>query len=80
MSPREELQARYEFARQIAAEAGQFTLKYFQHPIDVDRKGDGSPVTIADRETELLLRRRIVEQFPGDGVTDCRTEAAVVAE
>lgn len=68
MSPQEELQARYEFARQIGNEAGQLTLKYFQQPIDVDRKDDGSPVTIADREAESLLRRRIGEQFPDDGI------------
>lgn len=68
MSSHEELKARYEFARQIAHEAGQLTLTYFQQSIDVDRKDDGSPVTIADREAESLLRRRILEHFPSDGI------------
>ena len=63
-----EVQQRYTLARRIAAEAGQLTLKYFQTHLAVDRKGDGSPVTIADREAELLLRQRICESFPEDGI------------
>ena len=63
-----ELTARYEFAQQIAREAGDVTLQYFQKSIDVDRKQDGTPVTIADREAELLLRERINSRFPQDGI------------
>ncbi len=53
----------------IAREAGRHTLKYFrQAELQVDRKADKSPVTIADREAELLLRERIAAAFPDDGV------------
>ena len=60
---------RLELARQIAHEAGQLTLRYFRAPgVAVERKSDDSPVTIADREAEQLLRRRIAERFGEDGV------------
>ena len=50
-------------------EAGQLTLRYFQQDnFQVERKGDASPVTIADREAELLLRERIAAAFAQDGI------------
>jgi histidinol phosphatase-like enzyme (inositol monophosphatase family) len=62
------LLARYDFACRIAAEAGQHTLKYFRSDFAVERKSDNSPVTIADREAEQLLRKLIGEAFPDDGI------------
>ena len=39
-----------------AREAGAITLKYFQDTnVDVERKGDNSPVTIADQEAEDFI-------------------------
>lgn len=54
----------------IAREAGALTLPYFydSHKLDVERKSDASPVTVADREAELLLRKRIEERFPEDAI------------
>jgi len=63
-----ELNDRYALAQQIAVEAGRYTLKYFQSSVEVERKGDDSPVTVADREAEQLLRRRIGEAFPHDAI------------
>jgi histidinol-phosphatase len=63
-----ELQEALDFATQIAREAGEITLKYFRSSLAVETKHDGSEVTIADRETEAHLRRRISEQFPEDGI------------
>ncbi|MDR0870376.1 MAG: inositol monophosphatase family protein [Planctomycetaceae bacterium] len=62
--------SRLELARKIAVEAGELTLRYFYDlaHLAVERKADESPVTVADRETELLLRKRIEEQFPEDAV------------
>ena len=57
-----------EFAREIAVEAGELTRRYFRGDFEVERKSDDSPVTIADREAERLLRRRIEEAFPRDGI------------
>jgi histidinol phosphatase-like enzyme (inositol monophosphatase family) len=61
--------ARLSFALDAAREAGRHTLRYFrQAELVVDRKADASPVTVADREAELLLRKRIEEQFPDDAI------------
>jgi len=58
-----------ETAIEIAKEAGQFTLQYFDNPqLVVERKKDGTPVTAADRGAENLLRRRIQEMFPDDTI------------
>jgi len=65
----DELQARWKLAVEAAAEAGRLTLEYF-HRADlvVQRKDDDSPVTLADRQAEQLLRQRIAEAFPQDAI------------
>lgn len=57
-----------EAARGFAVEAGEVTLSYFGGLVDSEAKGDGSPVTRADREAEQLLRRRIGERYPKHGI------------
>ena len=65
----EAAQQRLDWARKFAQEAGELTLKYFRNQdLGVEAKGDGSPVTIADRSAEELLRERITAQFPEDGI------------
>ena len=64
-----DMKKRLEFAVSAAKEAGRFTLEYFDRPgLRVDRKGDGTPVTDADRGAEKLLRQRITEMFPDDAI------------
>lgn len=64
-----EVSARMELAARIAREAGEFTLRYFQRPdLEVVTKADNSPVTIADRKAEELLRERIGKVFPQDAI------------
>lgn len=64
-----DLRERLEFALEIAREAGRLTQAYFQTTgLRVDRKRDGTQVTVADREAEALLRRAILARFPDDGV------------
>ncbi len=53
-----------EFAKQLAWDAGRLTLGYFQSGVRPDWKEDDSPVTIADREAELLIRKRIEAKYP----------------
>ncbi|MCP2732603.1 inositol monophosphatase family protein [Limnofasciculus baicalensis] len=69
-------------ARRIALEAARLTLRWFPGPtlganrdtsphletLTQETKGDGSPVTIADRSAETLVRERLAEAFPRDGV------------
>ena len=57
-----------EFAVEIARGAGEITLQYFRKQPETSRKSDGSFVTIADRQAESYLRRRIGERFPDDGI------------
>ncbi len=61
-------QRELDFACDLAREAGEVTLKYFQSGVQPDFKNDSSPVTVADLEAEKLIRKRIEEVFPGDGV------------
>lgn len=60
---------RLQLAIDAAAAAGRITLEYFRREdLDVERKGDDSPVTVADRQAEEHLRRRIAEAFPHDSI------------
>lgn len=58
-----------EFAVQIALEAGEYTLLGFNgSKLTVEIKKDASPVTEIDRGAESLLRKRIENAFPDDGI------------
>ena len=69
VSPPSEIAARLEVAVAAARQAGRLTLNYFcQDNYEVEFKADQSPVTIADRSAEELLRRLIADAFPQDGI------------
>lgn len=57
-----------DFAVDAAWQAGQLTLAHFQTGVAVEEKPDESPVTIADRGAERLLRRLIESRFPGHAI------------
>jgi myo-inositol-1(or 4)-monophosphatase len=63
-----ELRTYLDFARDTALAAGALTLRYFRQGVPVERKADRSPVTVADREAELLIRQRIESRFSGHAV------------
>lgn len=63
-----ELRELLDFATALARLAGDHTMTYFGGVVDHDAKGDGSPVTLADREAETLLRERIARRYPDHGV------------
>lgn len=68
-APAPEITTRLELAVEAAREAGQITLEYFRRDdLKVERKGDDSPVTVADRQAEEHLRRRIAQAFPDDAI------------
>jgi len=56
------------FAADAARRAGQASLNWFRVPLTIDTKADESPVTVADRTVESLLRAEIVERFPDHGI------------
>jgi histidinol-phosphatase len=55
-------------ALEAAWAAGRATLRWFQARPAVETKADGSPVTLADREAERVLREVLRRRFPGDGI------------
>ena len=57
-----------ESAVAIAKEAGEIMLKYFDEDQQIEQKADKSSVTIADKEINSLVIRRLGEIFPEDGV------------
>lgn len=62
------MSALLEAVEAVARIAGDHAHSYYGRTIDVESKGDGSPVTIADREAESLAREWILANFPDDGV------------
>jgi histidinol-phosphatase len=62
-------QATLDTAVALLRAAGDRTLRWFRSAdLAVERKGDGTPVTAADKDAERFLRERLGEAFPGDGV------------
>jgi myo-inositol-1(or 4)-monophosphatase len=59
------MQEYLEFAVQTAHEAGRLTLGYFRTDLQPEMKADDTPVTVADRKAEELIRARIEHRFPG---------------
>ncbi len=55
-------------AERLATAAGEAALSHFRKPLEVERKADQSPVTIADREAETAMRALIAEAYPDHGV------------
>ena len=52
---------------EVCASAGGHTLTHFRrHGLTIDTKSDQSPVTVADRETEQLVRKLLSKRFPDD--------------
>src|SRR5208283_2154195 len=57
-----------EFARRIAAAAGENAKRIRAGGVSAETKPDASPVTIADKENERLIREAIEREFPADGI------------
>jgi histidinol phosphatase-like enzyme (inositol monophosphatase family) len=55
-------------ACEAVREAGRVTLGWFRAGVEPERKADGSPVTIADRESEAVMRGILGRRFPDDGI------------
>jgi len=59
--------SRYELAIDAAQQAGRQALQLFDTPVEVEWKYNQTPVTVADRNAEELLRSLILARFPSDG-------------
>ena len=62
-----DLQKRFDFACEIARQAGDSTMQHFGH-VDFEKKDDATPVTIADRNAEQLIRNALGDTFSDDAV------------
>ncbi len=60
----ETLDSLLEFAVETAHLAGRLTLGYYQAGVRPDMKSDDTPVTVADRGAEQLIRGRIEQRYP----------------
>lgn len=57
------------FLTELAEKSGEFIVPLFANPdVAVQTKADQTPVTIADRGAEELMRRLIHERFPEHGI------------
>ena len=66
----DQIDARFALARAIAEEAGALALDYFnrRETLVIEQKRDPQDVvSVADRDVEQLIRRRVAEHFPDDG-------------
>lgn len=61
------IESELEFAVDVAKRAGRLALDHFQTGVGIEKKPDGSPVTVADRAAERLIREAIEARFPEDG-------------
>ncbi len=66
--PDESLQTLLDFATDAAWQAGKITLSYFGTRIVPELKSDQTPVTVADRQAEVHLRKLIDRRFPDHAI------------
>lgn len=57
-----------EVARWAAAAAGKVAMGYFRGRLKVEQKADQSPVTVADREAETVIRDTIRQAYPDHAI------------
>jgi histidinol phosphatase-like enzyme (inositol monophosphatase family) len=55
-------------AAELAELAGANAMRYYKSDLATETKQDGSPVTIADKSSERLVREWIERRFPSDGI------------
>jgi|SRR5262245_2222521 len=58
---------RYDLAVNAARKAGDLARDYYETTFEVEHKADNSPVTIADKNAEKLIREAVSAAFPNDG-------------
>ena len=56
------------FANHLSDESAKIIKQYFRKYIEIENKEDESPVTVADKNTELKIRNLILEKYPNHGI------------
>jgi histidinol phosphatase-like enzyme (inositol monophosphatase family) len=57
-----------EFIQELAQASGEIIRRYFRSGVDVETKSDTTPVTIADRRAEQVMRNLIQLRYPEHGI------------
>ncbi len=57
-----------ETATDIAERASDIALSYFRQALLIEMKENQTPVTIADKKTEEMIRAEVAKAFPGHGI------------
>ena len=58
----------YPFAQELISVSREIILGYYNTALEVEKKKDDTPVTIADRLAEGAIRDKINRRFPGHGI------------
>ena len=64
----EDLEDLLEEAADIAERASKVALSYFRQALLIEMKENHTPVTIADKKTEEMIRTELGKSFPGHGI------------
>ena len=56
------------FANILADESSKIVMKYFRQNIKIETKDDNTPVTIADKKSEIIIRELINNAYPSHGI------------
>ena len=62
-----EWRSRYDLAVEAARRAGDLARTYYESTFEIELKPDASPVTVADKGAEELIRTLVGQHFPNDG-------------
>ncbi|MCY3834370.1 MAG: histidinol-phosphatase [Chloroflexi bacterium] len=57
-----------DFSKELARASGEIIMRYFRREFAVETKADESPVTIADRQAEEIMREMIMKEYPEHGI------------
>jgi myo-inositol-1(or 4)-monophosphatase len=72
------LARRFAFALSTAREAGRLAMRYFRsRDLGISQKGPRDLVTAADHAVDALIRAKIAESFPDDGILTEETAGAI---
>ena len=58
------------FANILADESAKVIMEYFRQTLTIENKDDDTPVTIADKKSELKIRELINKAYPSHGILD----------
>ena len=57
-----------DFSKELARASGEIIMRYFRSDFTIETKADESPVTIADRQAEEVMRELIMKAYPEHGI------------